>query len=144
MVQSCGLGLPGETVSVHDDLKDLTHEIIGSAMAVHRALGPGLLESTYERCLAHELRSRRLRVDQQHAVHISYRDLFIEDAYYIDLLVERRVVVELKSVEELREVHIAQVLTQLRWANLDLGLLVNFNVSLLKNGVRRVIRANAA
>lgn len=118
----------------------LTREIIGAAITVHRTLGAGLLESTYERCLAYELTTRGLRCEQQRPVHITYGNLVIERAYYIDLLVEDEVVVELKAVEELTPVHKAQVLTHLKWADLQVGLLINFNVTVLRNGLRRLLR----
>ncbi|MCW8137540.1 MAG: GxxExxY protein [Planctomycetota bacterium] len=122
----------------------LTRAIIGAALQVHRTLGPGLLESTYERCLDHELKRRGLSVTRQVPIDIVYRELVVQRAYFIDLLVDDRIVVEIKSVEQVTDVHKAQVLTQLRWARLRTGLLINFNVALLRDGVRRLSLGFAA
>ena len=118
---------------------DVTHAIIGAAIEVHKLLGPGLLESAYEECLAHELRLRNLKVDRQKAVPVVYKDTKLECGYRIDLLVEGRIVVELKSVEFLGPIHEAIILTYLRLSGNHLGLLINFNVGALKDGVRRFI-----
>ena len=118
----------------------LTRQIIGAAIDVHRALGPGLLESAYERCLEHELDLRHLQVERQVALPVVYKDLVVEKAYFVDLLVEGKVVVELKAVEELTDAHRAQVLTHLKWANLRVGLLINFNEASLRRGLRRLVR----
>ena len=118
---------------------DITHEIIGAAIEVHKRLGPGLLESAYEECLAHELRLRNLRVDQQVALPVVYKETKLECGYRLDLLVEGRTVVELKSVESLAPIHEAIILTYLRLSGHKIGLLINFNVAILKDGVRRFI-----
>jgi GxxExxY protein len=118
---------------------DITHEIIGAAMEVHKRLGPGLLESAYEECLAHELHLRNLRVERQVAVPVVYRETKLECGYRIDLLVEGRIVVELKSVGGLAPIHEAIILTYLRLSGHKLGLLINFNVAILKDGVRRFV-----
>jgi GxxExxY protein len=118
---------------------DITHEIIGAAIEVHKRLGPGLLESAYEECLAHELRLRNLRVDQQVALPVVYKETKLECGYRLDLLVEGRIVVELKSVESLAPIHEAIILTYLRLSGHKIGLLINFNVAILKDGVRRFI-----
>jgi GxxExxY protein len=118
---------------------DLTHEIIGAAIEVHKRLGPGLLESAYEECLAHELRLRNLRIDRQVGVPIVYKETKLECGYRIDLLVEGRIVVELKSIETLAPIHEAIILTYLRLSGHKIGLLINFNVGVLKEGVRRFI-----
>jgi GxxExxY protein len=118
---------------------EITHEIIGAAMEVHKRLGPGLLESAYEECLAHELRLRNLRVDRQVGVPVVYKETKLECGYRIDLLVEGRIVVELKSVECLAPIHEAIILTYLRLSGHKIGLLINFNVAILKDGVRRFI-----
>jgi GxxExxY protein len=120
-------------------LSDLTERIIGAAIEVHRSLGPGLLESAYEACLAVELRERGLFVEEQVMVPVVYKGRPIEAAYRIDLLVEKSVVVELKSVDEVTPVHEAQLITYLKLANKKVGLLINFNVELLKNGITRRI-----
>jgi GxxExxY protein len=118
---------------------EITHQIIGAAMEVHKHLGPGLLESAYEECLFHELQLRNLRVERQKAVPVVYKQTKLECGYRLDLLVEDRVVVELKSVEGLGPIHEAIILTYLRMSGHKLGLLINFNVSVLKDGVRRFI-----
>ena len=118
---------------------EITHEIIGAAIEVHKRLGPGLLESAYEECLAHELRLRNIRVDQQVALPVVYKETKLECGYRLDLLVEGRIVVELKSVESLAPIHEAIILTYLRLSGHKIGLLINFNVAILKDGVRRFI-----
>jgi GxxExxY protein len=117
----------------------LTHEIIGAAIEVHRLLGPGLLESAYEECLSRELVLRNLRVDRQVSVPVIYKDVKLECGYRLDLLVEGQVVVELKSIESFAPVHEAIMLTYLRLSGYGLGLLINFNVSVLKDGIRRFV-----
>ena len=119
----------------HDDI---AREIVDSAVAVHRALGPGLLESVYEQCLAHELQSRGYRIDGQVALSVVYRDVRLEAGFRIDILVNDLVVIELKTVERLLPIHEAQLLTYLKLSGKRLGLLVNFNVPLIKDGVRRM------
>lgn len=118
---------------------ELTHAIIGAAIDVHKHLGPGLLESAYEECLAHELGLRNLRVERQKAVPVVYKETKLECGYRLDLLVEGQIVVELKSVEHLGPIHEAIMLTYLRLSGHRLGLLINFNVSVLKDGIRRFI-----
>jgi GxxExxY protein len=118
---------------------EITHEIIGAAIEVHKHLGPGLLESAYEECLAHELLLRNLRVERQKPVPVVYKETKLECGYRLDLLVEARIVVELKSVEGLGPMHEAIMMTYLRMSGHRLGLLINFNVAILKDGVRRFI-----
>ncbi|MGA7796185.1 MAG: GxxExxY protein [Candidatus Acidiferrales bacterium] len=118
---------------------DITHEIIGAAMEVHKRLGPGLLESAYEECLAHEIHLRNLRVERQVAVPVVYRETKLDCGYRLDLLVEGRIVVELKSIGSLAPIHEAIILTYLRLSGHKVGLLINFNVAILKDGVRRFI-----
>lgn len=117
----------------------LTEQIIGSAIEVHKELGPGLLESAYHRALAHELRLRGLDFEEQKLCSVRYKDLLIEDAYRLDFLVGEKVVVELKAVDALLDVHEAQVLTYLRFSSCRIGLLLNFRTTLLtKHGLRRL------
>jgi len=118
---------------------EISHEIIGAAIEVHRLLGPGLLESAYEECLSKELTLRTLEVERQKPVPVVYKDVKLECGYRIDLLVEGRVVVELKSIESLAAIHEAIILTYLRLSGHRLGLLMNFNVPVLKDGIRRFI-----
>jgi GxxExxY protein len=118
---------------------EISHEIIGAAIEVHRLLGPGLLESAYEECLSKELALRNLHVERQKPVPVVYKDVKLECGYRIDLLVESRIVVELKSIESLAAIHEAIILTYLRLSGHRLGLLINFNVKVLKDGIRRYI-----
>ena len=114
--------------------------VVDSAIAVHRELGPGLLESVYKHCLSHELGTRGLAVKRQIAMAVEYRGTRVESGFRMDMLVADRVVVEIKAVEALLPVHTAQVLTYLKLANRRIGLLINFNVPLLKQGIRRLVR----
>lgn len=116
---------------------EITEKIIGCAIAVHRVLGPGLLESAYEECLAFELKAMRLKIERQVAVPVTYKEVYLDYGYRMDLLVENNVVVELKTVDAILPVHEAQILTYLRFSGKELGLLINFNVKLLKHGIRR-------
>lgn len=118
---------------------DLSQKIIGSAIKVHTALGPGLLESAYEECLYYELVKEGLKVEKQKALPLIYEEVKLEVGYRLDLLVENKVIVELKAVEELNDVHLAQVLTYLKLSDIKLGLLINFNVSKVKDGIKRVV-----
>lgn len=118
-------------------LNELTHQIIGAAIEVHRLLGPGLLESAYEECLAHELSLRNVKYRRQVPVPVMYKGIKLECGYRMDIVVEERVVLELKSIECIAPVHEATVLTYLRLSEKTLGLLINFNVAILKDGVRR-------
>ena len=122
-------------------LNDLTHTIIGAAVAVHRELGPGLLESAYERCLAIELVDRGLKTERQKSLPLVYRGRPVGRGYRADLLVEETVLVEVKSVERLDRIHTAQVLSYLRLSGCRIGLLINFNVRwLTEDGVKRLIQ----
>ena len=113
--------------------------IVAAALSVHRALGPGLLESVYEAALAFELRDRGLQVQRQVPIPVRYRNVIFDEGFRADLVVEAKVIVELKSVERGAPVHPKQLLTHLRLADLRLGLLINFNVELLRDGVKRVV-----
>ncbi len=121
------------------ELNKITEIIIGAAMAVHRELGPGLLESAYEACLAYELPDRGLSVERQKALPVRYRGVNVDCGYRIDLLVEGKVVVELKAVERLEAIHKAQLLSYLKLSGCKVGLLINFNVKVLKDGIRRLV-----
>ena len=117
----------------------VTDQVIGAAIAVHGFLGPGLLESTYEACLAHELVQRHLHVERQKALPIIYKGVQIDCGYRLDLLVEDQVIVELKAVRNLEPIHEAQVLSYLRLSGCHVGLLINFHVRRLSHGVRRLV-----
>lgn len=113
--------------------------VFKSALKVHKTLGPGLLESAYEECLFYELKKHAFKVEKQKALPLIYEDVKMEVGYRIDIIIEDKFIVEVKSVEALNEVHLAQILTYLKLKNCKLGMLINFNVKLLINGVRRVI-----
>lgn len=115
----------------------LTERILACAFDVHARMGPGLLESTYKACLARRLDRERLRVDSEVPIHIEFDGITIETAYRADLIVENRVLLELKAVERILPVHISQTLTYVKHAGLDVGLLLNFNVRSLRDGIRR-------
>ncbi|MGQ0603358.1 MAG: GxxExxY protein [Anaerolineales bacterium] len=117
----------------------ITEAIIGAAIEVHRHLGPGLFEATYEACTAHELTLRKRQVERQKVLPLVYKGMRLEEAYRIDLLVDEKVLVEVKAVNALQPIHEIQLLTYLRLASLRVGLLINFNVPLLKDGISRVI-----
>ena len=120
------------------NINDITGQIVDAAMHVHSALGPGLLESAYEACLAHELRTRGLCVSTQVALPVRYEDVQVDAGYRIDLLVEDSVIVELKSVDKIAPIHEAQLLTYLKLSDKRVGLLINFNVLHLKDGIKRM------
>lgn len=118
---------------------DIARQIVDAAMKVHRTLGPGLLESVYEQCLAYELEQRGLKVTRQLPIPITYGPLRFDTGFRLDLLVEDLVIVELKAVEQMIPLYEAQLLTHLKLTNKRLGLLINFNVPLLKHGIKRLI-----
>ena len=119
------------------DINTITDAITGAAMAVHKALGPGLLDSAYEACLAFELAERRLAVEQQKAMPVRYRGVKLDCGYRLDLLVEGQVIVELKTVDRLQPIHEAQLLSYPKLSGCQVGLLLNFNVKVLRKGLRR-------
>jgi GxxExxY protein len=116
---------------------DITQHIIGAAIEVHKQLGPGLLESAYEECLCHELAIRKINFERQKPIPLVYKETKLDCGYRLDLLVEGRVVVELKAVDGLGPIHDAIVLTYLKLSGHKVGLLINFNVALLKDGIKR-------
>lgn len=118
---------------------ELTNSIIGAAIEVHKALGPGLLEFAYQECLSYELQCKGLEVKKEVALPIVYKEVKLDHGYRIDLLVENSIVIELKTVECFTDVHFAQILTYLKLGGYELGLLINFHTSLLKNGIKRFI-----
>ena len=128
-----------EHAEVEKRINEITEEIIGAAIAVHRELGPGLLESAYEACLVYELAERGLNVEQQKALPVTYRGVKVDCGYRIDLLIEGQVVVELKAIEKLEPIHEAQLLSYLKLSGCHVGLLINFNVKMLKQGIKRFV-----
>ena len=118
---------------------EISKIIIGAAIEVHKALGPGLLESAYQECLYYELKQKGLKVRKEVPMPIEYKEVKLDHGYRIDLLVEDKVVIELKTVDSLLDVHTAQILTYLKLGNYKLGLLINFNSKLLKDGLKRYV-----
>lgn len=133
---------PGGLMAVlavpRDNLNLITHDVIGAAIEVHRCLGPGLLQSMYLECLCHELRMRNVVFDREVPIDLRYKGIVLEQSYRLDLLVAGCVIVELKTVDKLLPVHEAQLLTCLKLKRLPIGLLINFNVANLRNGIARL------
>ena len=125
--------------AVAPDLNEITRGIIAAAIEVHRHLGPGLLESAYQECICHELSRTGLSFTREVHVPLTYKGLTVDCSYRLDLLVEDEIVVEIKTVEQILPVHSAQLLTYLKAANKQIGLLINFNVLVLKHGIKRVV-----
>ena len=121
------------------EFDDLSNRVIGCAIEVHRELGPGLLESTYEQCLAHELRRNGIPFQLQYPQPVKYKDIRLDCGYRIDILVENKLILELKSVEEIKGIHEAQLLTYMKLAGVKIGLLINFNNTKLKDGIQRFV-----
>ena len=121
------------------EFDDLSHRVIGCAIEVHHALGPGLLESAHEQCLAHELVQNNIRFQIQHPQPVEYKGVHLDCGYRIDLLVEEVLILELKSVDKLTAIHEAQLLTYMKLADVKTGLLVNFNAFKLKDGIKRFV-----
>ena len=121
------------------EFDELSNRVIGCALAVHKELGPGLLESAYEQCLARELSIKEITFELQVPLPVRYKGVNIDCAYRVDMLVENKILIELKSVEKLLPVHEAQTLTYMKLANISTGLLINFNEKLLKNGIKRLV-----
>ncbi|HIE45231.1 MAG TPA: GxxExxY protein [Flavobacteriaceae bacterium] len=116
--------------------------VFDCALKVHKQLGPGLLESAYEECLFYELKKTELKVEKQKPLPLIYEDVKLDVGYRIDIFIEKKFVIEVKAVESLHDVHLAQVLTYLKLSDSKLGMLINFNVTLIKNGIKRVINGN--
>jgi GxxExxY protein len=128
-----------EIVRVKKEINQITGDIIGAAIEVHRQLGPGLLESAYQICLGHEMSLRNLSYERELSLPINYKGLQLDCGYRLDFLVEQSVIVELKAVEKLQPIHEAQLLTYLKVLGCKIGLIINFNVPVLKQGIKRMI-----
>ena len=122
-----------------EKLNKITKTIIGMAINIHRALGPRLLESAYEACMVYDLVKAGLKVEQQKPLHVAYRGVKLECSYRLDLMIEKEVIVEIKSVKKLLPIHQAQLMSYLKLSDCKVGLLINFNVKGLKNGIKRVV-----
>lgn len=120
-----------------ETINEITGTVVDLSLKVHKAMGPGLYERAYEDCLAYELQKRDVSFKRQIPIHVQYEELKITDAFKIDLLIEDQVIVELKSVEKIHSLHETQVITYMRLAKINTGLLINFNVPLIKDGIRR-------
>lgn len=118
-------------------INDLTEKIIGLAIEVHRNLGPGLLESAYKECLFYEIKKSKIQVECEKGLPLVYKEIKLEQGYRIDLLIENKLVIELKTVEAFTDVHFAQILTYMKLGNYSMGLLINFNTKMLKQGIKR-------
>ena len=118
---------------------DLSNKVIGCALNVHRELGPGLLESTYEQCLCYELSKAGIQFERQKELPVRYQEVDIDCGYRIDLLIEGALIIELKSVDKLERIHEAQLLTYMKLSTIEIGLLINFNSVLLRDGIRRMV-----
>ena len=118
---------------------ELSNRVIGCAIEVHRELGPGLLESAYEQCLAHELKLNGIVFHLQHPLPVEYKGVRLDCGYRVDVLVENALILELKSVDEIKSIHEAQLLTYMKLAQVKTGLLINFNVTMLKSGIKRFV-----
>ncbi len=121
------------------EFSDLSNKVIGCAIEVHKALGPGLLESAYHQCLCHELRLNGIDFEIEKPLPVVYKDCRLDCGYRIDILVDNKVIIELKCVDKLKPVHEAQILTYMKLSKITVGLLINFNEKLLKNGIKRLI-----
>ena len=121
------------------DFDKLSSKVIGCVIDVHKELGPGLLESTYEQCLAYELKLKAISFQQQYPLPVQYKGVHLDCGYRIDLIVEDEIIIELKSVEKVKDIHRAQLLTYMKLSGVKIGLLINFNTSKVKNGIERFV-----
>ncbi len=133
--------MENDTLELSEELNALSYKVIGLAIEVHRQLGPGLLESAYQACLIYELQKVGLKVEKEVSLPINYKEIKLDQGYRIDLLIEDKLVIELKTVEDFSSVHFAQILTYLKLGKYPLGLLINFNSKILKNNIKRFINS---
>lgn len=133
--------MENDTLELSEELNALSYKVIGLAIEVHRQLGPGLLESAYQACLIYELQKAGLKVEKEISLPISYKEIKLDQGYRIDLLIEDKLVIELKTVEDFTSVHFAQILTYLKLGEYPLGMLINFNSKILKNNIKRFINS---
>ncbi|WP_428356978.1 GxxExxY protein [Methyloprofundus sp.] len=121
------------------EFSDLSNRVIGCAIEVHKVLGPGLLESSYQQCLAHEFTINQLEFKLEHPLSVKYKEIYLDCGYRLDFLIEDKIILELKSIEQLKGIHEAQLLTYMKLANIKQGFLINFNVKLLKQGLKSFV-----
>ena len=131
-----------DTSSLKMTENELSKIVFDSALKLHKALGPGLLESAYEECMFYELCKTGVKLEKQKPLPLIYEEIKLETGYRVDLIVENKLIIEIKSVEALNDVHLAQIMTYLKLSGCKLGLLINFNVVLIKDGIRRIINGN--
>jgi len=122
-----------------EEIENIATEVVDAGFKVHKALGPGLLESAYQKCLVYELISRGLEIEVEKPVPVTYNEINIDCGYRLDIVVENQIILELKAVEELSSLHFAQILTYMKLSDIRLGFLMNFNVRLFKSGIKRVV-----
>lgn len=132
-----------DTLELSEELNALSYKVIGLAIEVHRQLGPGLLVSAYQACLIYELQKAGLKVEKEIPLPIKYKEISLDQGYRIDLLIEDKLVIELKTVEDFTSVHFAQILTYLKLGKYPLGLLMNYNSKILKNNIKRFINTTS-
>lgn len=132
-----------ELTEISKELQAISYKVIGLTIEVHRQLGPGLLESAYQQCLYYEIKKAGLKVEKEITLPIIYKEIKIDQGYRIDLLIEDKLVIELKTVESFTSVHFAQILTYLKLGNYPLGLLINYNSKILRNNIKRFINSNS-
>ncbi|MBF4471927.1 GxxExxY protein [Flavobacterium sp. HJJ] len=135
--------MENNTLELSEELNALSYKVIGLAIEVHRELGPGLLESAYQQCLFYEIKKAGLKVEKEITLPIIYKEIQLDQGYRIDLLIEDKLVIELKTVESFTSVHFAQILTYLKLGNYPLGLLINYNSKILKNNIKRFINSTS-
>jgi len=133
----------GEDTETHESLNSLSYKVIGLAIEVHKQLGPGLLESAYQECLFYEINNAGLFVEKEKSLPILYKEIKLDHGYRIDLIIENKLVLELKTVETFTDVHFAQIITYLKLGDYPLGLLINFNSKILKNNIKRFINTSS-
>lgn len=136
--------MDNDNLELSEELNALSYKVIGLAIEVHRQLGPGLLESAYQQCLYYEIRKAGLKVEKEITLPIIYKEIKLDQGYRIDLLIEDKLVVELKTVENFTSVHFAQILTYLKLGNYPLGLIINYNSKILRNNIKRFINSNSS
>ncbi|MBF7091855.1 GxxExxY protein [Flavobacterium sp. ALJ2] len=132
-----------EFSEIPEDLQAISYKVIGLAIEVHRQLGPGLLESAYQECLFYEIKNAGLKVEKEITLPIIYKEIRLEQGYRIDLLVENKLAIELKTVENFSPTHFAQIVTYLKLGKYPLGLLINYNSTILKNNIKRFINSKS-
>ena len=128
-----------DMIKTREEIDRLSNKVIGAAIEVHKVLGPGLLESAYEECLVYELKIAGIEFERQAALPVVYKDIRLDCGYRLDVVIDKAIILELKAVETIMPIHEAQILTYLKLSGLKLGLLLNFNVPFMRNGIKRIV-----